>query len=266
MRAGNWNENLSSGTSEGLELLCTRTGRRAVWVWLACCTVFLSVSFARADKAYTVRRGDTLSGIAKREGVPLDRLAARNGLKNYNINAGQRLIIPTERGTVKRTAGVLPSGVQRAITAAPVKPGRWKRIVIHHSGVNTGTVKGMDRYHREVRHMENGLAYHFVIGGGNGMANGEVAVGNRWTRQLDGGHLASESQNRNSIGICLVGNFDQHKPTEAQIRQLTALVEALLKRCHLKPDAVKTHQQVNIIGTRCPGRHFPTQTFLKSLK
>ena len=45
-----------------------------------------------------------------------------------------------------------------------------------------------------------------------------------------------------------------------------ALVDYLLARCRLGPDAVKTHQQINPIYTRCPGRYFPTKSFLKELK
>jgi hypothetical protein len=160
----------------------------------------------------------------------------------------------------------LPEFVQRAIDEVKVKHGRWKYIVIHHSGVDTGTVRGMDRYHREVRHMEHGLAYHFVIGNGSGMDDGEIGIGARWTRQLDGGHLTSERQNRVSLGICLVGNFDKHKPTPRQLERLTALVRALMNRCRLSAKAVKTHQQINVVHTRCPGRHFPTTSFLRSLR
>jgi hypothetical protein len=127
-------------------------------------------------------------------------------------------------------------------------------------------VKGMDRYHREERQMENGLAYHFVIGNGHGMGDGEIGVGSRWTRQLDGGHLTSLKQNEISLGICLVGNFDRHEPTAKQLQQLKTLVEALLRRCGLSNDAVKTHQQINVLYTRCPGRHFPTKRFLASLE
>jgi len=114
--------------------------------------------------------------------------------------------------------------------------------------------------------MEHGLAYHFVIGNGNGMQDGEVAVGTRWRWQLDGGHLASEAQNRISLGICLVGNFDEDKPTPRQMASLVALVQALLKRCHLPVNAVKTHQQINVINTRCPGRYFPFPRFMEELR
>ena len=46
-------------------------------------------------------------------------------------------------------------------------------------------MKGMDRYHRDERHMEHGLAYHFVIGNGNGMGDGEIGVGQRWIEDLN---------------------------------------------------------------------------------
>lgn len=224
-----------------------------------------------AEKTYVVRRGDTLSEIAEKFGVPLSRLAERNSLgKTYRINAGQRLVIP-EKAATKTPAKtpprpVLPARVQRAIDRAKVQPGRWKEIVLHHSATHTGTVSSMDRYHRNVRRMENGLAYHFVIGNGQGLGNGEIAIGARWTRQLNGGHVISEAQNQVSLGICLVGNFDKEKPTAKQMEALRALVRALLVRCKLPPSAVHTHQQVNALPTRCPGRNFPTAEFLKSLR
>ncbi len=145
-------------------------------------------------------------------------------------------------------------------------PHRWKYIVIHHSGLDEGTLKGIDRYHREARHMENGLAYHFLIGNGHGLGDGDIAVGNRWKQQLAGGHLHSEAQNQVALGICLIGNFDNTKPTEKQLLSLEALLRALMKRCQLTTAAVKTHQQVNVVNTKCPGSKFPTRKFLSGLK
>ena len=114
--------------------------------------------------------------------------------------------------------------------------------------------------------MEHGLAYHFVIGNGHGMADGEIGVSQRWTQQLDGGHLASEAQNKIALGVCLVGNFDKYRPTPKQTESLRALAMALMARCQLKRSAVKTHQQINVVHTRCPGAKFPTQAFCDSLK
>ncbi|HZI32783.1 MAG TPA: LysM peptidoglycan-binding domain-containing protein [Candidatus Binatia bacterium] len=224
------------------------------------------------DIAYVVKRGDTLFDLAKANRISVDELAERNGLdKDYQLKIGDRLILPGSPGTDFQTAAPdpsasLPSSIGSAIRNAPVAAGRWKYIVVHHSGVDEGTVKGMDRYHRDVRHMENGLAYHFVIGNGHGMGDGEIAVGNRWKKQLDGGHLRSLEQDKIALGICLVGNFDKSYPTAAQMKSLNALVRALMERCDIPADHVKTHQQINIIGTRCPGSHFPTKSFLAGLK
>lgn len=45
---------------------------------------------------YTVKRGDTLSAIARKYGTTVEALVASNGIKNKNlIYAGQVLTIPT---------------------------------------------------------------------------------------------------------------------------------------------------------------------------
>jgi N-acetyl-anhydromuramyl-L-alanine amidase AmpD len=220
-------------------------------------------SVCLADQGYLVRRGDTLYDISRKYGISLSELAERNGLsKNAHVYAGQRLTIPSGNTTAKPAGSV---SVQRAIAEAPVRAGRWKYIVIHHSGIHTGSVQGMDRYHREQRHMENGLAYHFVIGNGDGMRDGQIVAGRRWIEQLDGGHLASASQNQYAIGICLVGNFDRRTPTPKQMQSLRTLTKALMERCRLTVSAVKTHREINVIGTRCPGARFNAAAFRNSL-
>lgn len=219
---------------------------------------------ATAEIVYIVKRDDTVSGIARRYGIAASELIDRNGLANSGrIYIGQRLMIPI---STPSPVGTLNSSVQRALQRANVRRDRWKYVVIHHSGASSGSAQGMDRYHRQERHMENGLAYHFVIGNGHGMGDGEIAVGRRWTEQLAGGHLASERQNQIALGICLVGNFDKDRPTAKQVQSLNTLVDALLARCSLSPAAVTVHQQINIVGTRCPGRLFPTRSFLQQVK
>jgi N-acetyl-anhydromuramyl-L-alanine amidase AmpD len=225
-----------------------------------------------ADQQYLIKPGDSLYSIARKHGITITALAERNGLgKTAHLYAGKRLIIPSKGTSSSKssasasTSTTIPSSVQKAIDTTRVESGRWKYIVIHHSGVQIGSPKSMDRYHREERRMENGLAYHFVIGNGQGMRDGEVAVGRRWTKQLDGGHLASESQNHIALGICLVGNFDRQTPTTRQMQSLRALTKALMKRCKLSSSAVKTHREINVVNTRCPGAKFNAKAFRSSL-
>lgn len=226
---------------------------------------WLTLATEAGESVYVVKSKDTLTSIAKRHGISVAALTARNGLgRNETIYIGQRLTIP-DRPAPRRTPQ-LGAAVQQSINAAPVQARRWRYIVIHHAAVAEGTMQSLDRYHREERHMENGLAYHFLIGNGNGLGDGVIGVGSRWKKQLDGGHLRSEAQNRLALGICLIGNFDQTRPTEKQMQSLEALTRALMQRCKLPVSAVKTHQQINVIHTRCPGRHFPTREFLNRLK
>jgi hypothetical protein len=246
---------------ESRQIFCLR---HAV-IFIVAISILFALAELRAEQTYTVKKSDTLTSIARKSGVPVARLAAHNGLKKTDkLRAGQSIVIPDVSSADSKLSW--NPALPKPLEGIRIQRGKWKYIVIHHSGTPNGSAKGMDRYHREERHMENGLAYHFVIGNGDGMGDGQIAIGQRWKEQLDGGHLRSETQNKYSIGICLVGNFDETKPTRKQMESLHALVDHLLDRCDLTPTAVKTHQQINVISTRCPGRFFPAKTFLKELK
>jgi len=212
---------------------------------------------ALADRVHVVKKGETLSGLSRTYGVRLGEIATANELSTKTkIRIGQKLVIPAKAEGKPEIESSLKSKLNRTT----VKRSQWKNIVYHHSATTSGNVKGMDEYHRETRHMENGLAYHFVIGNGKGMPDGAIVAGNRWQKQLPGGHLASESLNRISLGICLVGNFEKSPPTPAQLKSLAALTNYLMARCRLSVAAVKTHQQINTVYTACPGKKFPVNS------
>src|SRR5690606_11961840 len=136
---------------------------------------------------------------------------------------------------------------------------RWRWIVGHHSGVNTGSARVYDRYHRERRRMENGLAYHFVIGNGTGSKDGEIEIGGRWTRQLAGGHVRRDEVNEHGIGICVVGNFESDRPSPAQLASFEALVGWLQRDLLAGRPAFAVHREIDRNHTVCPGRHFPVR-------
>ncbi|MCS6771023.1 MAG: LysM peptidoglycan-binding domain-containing protein [Kiritimatiellae bacterium] len=218
-------------------------------------------------KRYTVEEGDTLQGIARDHGLTADQLARLNRLDDPNkLKPGQILEIPLD--ATRRLPSPkypLPENLRRELDQIPVRPGRWRYIVIHHSATDTGNAQTMDHYHRVRRRMENGLAYHFVIGNGRGMPDGQIAIGRRWRTQIKGGHLASDALNEIAIGICLVGNFEKSRPTPAQVRSLSALISYLMQRTRNSASAVRTHRQINTKPTICPGRHFPTRAILENL-
>jgi N-acetyl-anhydromuramyl-L-alanine amidase AmpD len=106
--------------------------------------------------------------------------------------------------------------------------------------------------------MENGLAYHFVIGNGtNGTRDGWVEVGGRWLRQIRGGHVKSKKYNANSIGICLVGNFETKHPSKKQIAALIELIDYLKNKTLRGRPKFLVHRELE--QTVCPGKNFPVK-------
>jgi hypothetical protein len=154
----------------------------------------------------------------------------------------------------------LTPAVRRAIDDARVARNRWKYIVVHNSGTRQGNARIFDYYHRHVRRMPNGLAYHFVIGNGTSSGDGQIEIGNRWVVQLAGGHVHSDYLNYISLGICLVGDFNRDLPTRAQYDALDELIRYLRQRVGKidgRYSIVLGHKEINPVPTDCPGNRFP---------
>ncbi len=163
-------------------------------------------------------------------------------------------------GGSHRSYNYLRASTRSAIDHAPVRRGRWKYIIVHNSGTREGNARVFDIYHLRVRHMKNGLAYHFVIGDGHGSGDGQIEIGHRWTAQLNGGHVASDYLNDISLGICLVGDFNRDLPTKAQIGALEELIEYLRNRVGKiqgRQAIIYAHKEINPRPTDCPGDRFP---------
>ncbi len=165
-------------------------------------------------------------------------------------------------GSRNRNYRYLSRNVIDAIRRAPVQRSRWKFFIVHNSGTRQGNAKAFDYYHRKVRKMQNGMAYHFVVGNGRSSGDGAVEVGSRWTRQINGGHVHSDYLNNISLGICLVGDFNRDQPTRAQLEATEELIKYLRERCG-KVDGraipVRPHREMNPPrwATDCPGDAFP---------
>ena len=133
---------------------------------------------------------------------------------------------------------------------------QWTGIVIHHLGEPAATMQSIHR-----RHIQNGyqgLGYHFVIGNGNGLGNGDVHIGYRWTNQLPGAHVVGDTgtlHNQHSIAICLVGDGDRRPFTPDQMKNLVRLVQRLQHRLDIPSEAVFLHRE--LAGhVKSPGRFF----------
>ena len=141
------------------------------------------------------------------------------------------------------------------VTRPPPAPGRWRGIVIHHSGASHGSAEALGRLHQSQGY--GGLGYHFVIGNGDGAYDGEVQAGYRWSRQLDGLHT------REAIAICLIGDGDRAQPSRTQINQLVKLVTQLQRRLNIPADRVYLYR--DLAETTSPGLRFPAVSFRNQL-
>lgn len=181
---------------------------------------------------------------------------------------------PPEEGLLSRMFGgrknykYLSPSVRRAIDRASIRKGRWRYIVIHNSGTRQGNAKAFEHYHRYVRKMPNGMAYHFVIGNGTSTPDGSIEIGNRWHRQIQGGHVHSDYLNNIALGICFVGDFNNGLPTKAQLaaaEELSTYLRGKVGRVGGQKAVVRPHKQVNPRRwpTDCPGDRFPLRWFDK---
>ena len=121
-------------------------------------------------------------------------------------------------------------------------------IVIHHTGFpnvdKDSTVADIHKFHQEVNGWA-GVGYHYLI-----RKDGMIEQGRR--PDMIGAH--AYQHNKNSVGVCLAGNFDIAEPTKAQMNSVKELVKWLCRKYNLnsmKDGVIVGHRDLN--DTSCPG-------------
>lgn len=139
------------------------------------------------------------------------------------------------------------------IDGSVVRGREWQGIVLHGSGVERGNSRLLARYRAGVQGQVQASVYHFVIGNGNGAKDGQIEVTDRW---------AALPEDDASISICLVGDFQEHAPTKAQLEALDELVDYLsIKMGSLKIEAHSLNAEA---PTGCLGGKFPSVQILRA--
>lgn len=137
-----------------------------------------------------------------------------------------------------------------------------ENIIIHHSLTkDTETVSwgAIRKYHVETLGWQD-IGYHYGIENIGGRY--EILVGRMATET--GAHCSQDGMNNKSLGICLIGNFDNAAPDAAQLALLTKLVKSLMQVHGIPAANVFRHSQFATYKT-CPGLKFPWQDFHASL-
>lgn len=147
-------------------------------------------------------------------------------------------------------------------TRAPLDADRWRAVVIHHTQAPVGTPADIELASRD----GSGCAFHFIIGNGRGMEDGELHVGYRWLEQEPARHVAGAEggwYDDHAVSICLVGDGRRRPFTDAQLRRLVELVGALRGELDLAAGNVLLHDE--IAPVQDPGPFFASAEFREQI-
>jgi len=130
-----------------------------------------------------------------------------------------------------------------------IKVVRW--IIIHHSACEDSSLSDAQKI-REIHTVERGWAdvgYHYLV---EEIHDALEAVVGR-PLHLRGAHCLG--QNHNSIGICLIGNYEEVSPPEEALKIMARrVIVPLLEIFKLDASAVQPHNKFG--DTLCPGKFF----------
>lgn len=118
-------------------------------------------------------------------------------------------------------------------------------IIVHHSGAEEKDTAQIKRYHTQSLGWRD-IGYHFVI-----ERDGKVVTGR--SISLPGAHCKDKGMNTKGIGVCMIGNMNNHAPTPAQYSALVNHVASLCKQHNIPVGNILGHREVS--ATACPGKH-----------
>ena len=126
-----------------------------------------------------------------------------------------------------------------------------KVIVFHHADSKSLSPEEINEIHKEKGW--DGIGYHYYI-----REDGTIYSGR--PEECIGSHVYGD--NKDSLGICLEGNFEEEEPTEEEIESLVNLSVYLILKYNIP--TCKKHS--DLYNTLCPGRLFPMDEIEKRIK
>jgi hypothetical protein len=139
------------------------------------------------------------------------------------------------------------------------------RITVHHSALHAGgsMSKGevasmLEAIRRSHVSRTDGqwidIGYHYIID----------PLGRVWEGRpthIEGAHVSKT--NDHNLGVMLLGNFNEQRPTPAALATLDSFVAAEMRRYRVPVREVYTHQELK--PTECPGRNLQQYMMLTRL-
>ncbi len=123
---------------------------------------------------------------------------------------------------------------------------RTDGIVIHHVGNTDRNVNSAAIHRWHINNGWKGIGYHYII-----RKDGTIERG----RPLETVGAHCYNQNEHTVGICVIGNFELAKPTQAQFRTAEKLIGAICGLYEIIPndETIVGHKYYN--RTACPGTY-----------
>ena len=119
-----------------------------------------------------------------------------------------------------------------------------KFIAVHHSQRKIDSLKRIKELHVKINKWED-IGYHFLID-----KNGKLYKGR--SEKFIGAHVYGH--NKDSIGICLIGNFDEEKPTKKQIQTLMKFLKQKTEEFKIPIKNILGHREFPEVIKTCPGK------------
>lgn len=133
--------------------------------------------------------------------------------------------------------------------------GSIRRITVHHEGSTPVTftdpaatirrLEGIRRYHFRERGWGD-IGYHYVID-----RSGYIWAARDLSYQ--GAHV--KDHNERNLGIMVLGNFDEQRPSVEQFNTLQRAVATFMRGYDVPLQRVYTHRELTPGHTECPGRY-----------
>lgn len=156
------------------------------------------------------------------------------GVYNYT---GNEIILPNGETMVTHD---LPESLSKFYKERSIEDSLT--IVVHHTASSkTQSLETIAKFHVETRGWP-AIAYHIAIN-----ESGDVYLLNDIEKKT----YHNSADNTNTIGVVVVGNYEQYEPSEASIKSLQAVTDALCMTLKIK--GIKGHRDYK--NTSCPGKY-----------
>lgn len=128
----------------------------------------------------------------------------------------------------------------------------FDRLTVHHTGGTAVLDADLEDVRRSLRAILSGhMAHHYGDIGYHFLVDGAGRVWEGRSLWFEGAHVARE--NRRNVGIALLGNFEEQKPTNEQLATLETLVGLLADHFGMDRERIYAHR--DLAYSLCPGRH-----------